>query len=142
MKYCFQSHGCTVKETDFDLISAVHTLLTKISSSWTWQHLLGHQDDDATTVLDWWAQLNVIADFYAQPFNRSTSHLGNFERPIVGEVCPLFRENGSKVTSASQETVSFEISKKNLEDYWVEKDRISREHIPAVDLQCLAKSMK
>ena len=69
LKSCFQSCGCTVKESDFDLISAVHTLLTETSSSWTWRHVRGHQDVDTTTTLDWWAQLSVLADFYAQRFN-------------------------------------------------------------------------
>ena len=41
LKSCFQSRGCTLKERDFDLISAVHTLLTETSSSWTWRHVLG-----------------------------------------------------------------------------------------------------
>jgi hypothetical protein len=59
----------------FDLLSALRTTIEKSPLKWTTRHIEGHQDNDATATLDFWAQKNIQMDNFAKVFWMQHSHL-------------------------------------------------------------------
>jgi hypothetical protein len=55
-------------DSHFDLLSALRKMIAASPLIWTTRHIEGHQDDNATAELDFWAIQNIQMDNLAKVF--------------------------------------------------------------------------
>jgi hypothetical protein len=58
----------------FDMLSSLRSMIASSPLTWTTRHVAGHQDDDPTKTLDWWALQNIQMDNLAKVFWMQHSH--------------------------------------------------------------------
>jgi hypothetical protein len=61
-------YDADINGADYDMISSIQMAIQQSPVCWSYQHVKGHQDDDGTRRLDWWARLNVEIDDLAKAF--------------------------------------------------------------------------
>jgi hypothetical protein len=69
----------------FDMLSALQTMIADSPVSWTTHHVDGHQDNDVTATLDWWAVPNIQMDNLTKVFWMNHSHSASVSYPISDE---------------------------------------------------------
>jgi hypothetical protein len=77
----------TLEPTDphFNMLSALCYMITASPLRWTQHHIEGHQDDDATATLDFWALQNIKMDNLPNIFWIEHSATAPVLYPIAGE---------------------------------------------------------
>jgi hypothetical protein len=56
------------------MLSSLRSMIASSPITWTTRHVAGHQDDDPTHPLDWWALQNIQMDNLAKVFWMQHSH--------------------------------------------------------------------
>ena len=139
----FDYRTSTSNQKDFDFVSGIHSLLTKVQSTVDWQHVKSHQDDVLRIQdLSPMAKRNVKADQFAKAYASECNFEGHHQGKIVGELGRLISPNGSKVTSYAARTVHDMIQMKKLEDHWAHRQRLPTGKWSDVDTSSLSKAMK
>lgn len=131
----------TVKtsKSNYDILSAIHTLLQASPIQWEHKHIKGHQEDDGNMVLDRWALLNIEMDGTAKAvwaFHQDEQP-SNIE--IEGEYWPLYIA-GTKITGNLDEEITNFIHGENILHRWIEKECIPFRCVPTGQLGCVRTS--
>jgi hypothetical protein len=69
----------------FDMLSSLRKKIAASPIKWTTRHIEGHQDNDATAKLDFWAKQNIQMDNLAKVFWMRHSHSSPVFYPISDE---------------------------------------------------------
>lgn len=69
----------------FDLLSALRTKIVASPLAWTTRHIPGHQDNDATVKLDFWAGQNIQMDNLAKISRMQQSSMSTITYPLANE---------------------------------------------------------
>jgi hypothetical protein len=114
-----RSDTLTPNASHFDLITGTRFLVSKIHGSLLWRHIKGHQDNDATLVLDMWAEFNIQMDLAAKQHWKDMYFLDrtNRNQHIFGESGSVSLQGEKIVTKMKEKLMSFLSAKKAL-SYW------------------------
>lgn len=85
----------------FDMLSALRQMIAASPLSWTTRHVNGHQDNDATTQLDFGALKNIEMDNLAKVFWMQHSHFAPVVYPISDEGFQVWLGNQKLSSSPS-----------------------------------------
>ena len=133
-------HAQTVN-SDFDLLSAIHTLLQDSPVKWQHRHVKGHQVEDETSTLDRWAILNNEMDGTA----KAVWAFHQDEQPqnieIEGEYWPLYLSSG-KVTGNIDAEIRDYIHGEDLVQRWITKERIPDDAGRLVNWEACGEAIK
>ena len=64
----FDTRPLEPSDPQFDLLSALRKMISSSPVTWTSRHVPGHQDNDPSVKLDWWATQNIQMDNFAKVF--------------------------------------------------------------------------
>jgi hypothetical protein len=90
----------------FDMLTALRSMISESPLSWTTRHIAGHQDDDATAELDFWARQNIQMDNLAKIFWMQHSHSAYVHYPIASEGFQVWL--GDRKLSSHQSSTFFD----------------------------------
>ena len=115
------------KQKQFDLLSAIRTLIRTTKVSWQPQHVKGHQDDHRRlSQLDWWELRNVECDSAAKAFLRrlvAQHRLIGSNRRFFSEPSSLFI-SGVKQSRLDPDAIMELITLPPLLQYWSRRNRL------------------
>jgi hypothetical protein len=136
------SFEAEIKDTDYDLRSAIRKQLEQSTIQWKGRHVAGHQDDDdGIEELDRWATLNIEMDSLAKIFWNDMCENQAENITIAGEYWPVYIE-GEKIASKLDERIRDHVLGQAQCDRWERKGRLTRESITRVNWQACGKAMK
>jgi hypothetical protein len=124
---------------DYDLVGAIYHLRKISAVSWTYRHVKGHQDDHSSD-LDNWAQLNVQMDSRAKA-HLSVARSSSRHYNVEGEPWQLWIQD-RKVTLDIHTNLYTAIQEKDSLDYWNTKCDAGAAATQEVDWPLLGRSMK
>jgi hypothetical protein len=127
-------------KSDYDILSAIHTLIKASPIQWEHKHVKGHQDD-TDTELDRWAQLNIEMDGTAKAIWALHQDEQPPELEIEGEYWPLYIV-GFKVTGNLDDIVTDHIHGSDLLTRWVAKERIPDDACRLVNWEACGSAIK
>jgi hypothetical protein len=81
----FETWPLEPADPHFDMLSALRKMIASSPISWTTRHVAGHQDNDITAKLDFWAEQNIRMDNLAKIFWMTHSHTAPMFYPISDE---------------------------------------------------------
>ena len=123
------------------MLSAIRKALARSPVTWTWHHVIGHQDDNGIEALDRWATLNIEMDNLAKVYWNDVSEDQAENLSITDEYWPV-RIQGEKISSRLDERIREHILGAAQCEWWERKGRLTRESISRVNWQACEKAMK
>jgi hypothetical protein len=107
------------------MLSALCKMIVESPISWTTRHVDGHQDNNITATLDWWAVQNIQMDNLAEVLWMNHSHSAPVLHPIPDEGFQVWLGN-CKLSSSSSSIFFDHIHGKNIQAW-----HSSHQHFPA-----------
>jgi hypothetical protein len=131
----------SIKQADYDLLSAIRKMLSMSPLKWVSRHVAGHQDD-GTEVLDRWANLNIEMDSLAKVFwndMHDTPPTANL--PITNEYWPVYI-SGNKISSRLDARIREHVLGREQCERWVRKGRLTNASLQQVNWKACEQAMK
>jgi hypothetical protein len=97
----FDTRPLEPADPHIDMLSALHKMIVSSPITWTTRHVAGHQDNDATANLDFWAEENIQMDNLAKVFWMHHSHSASVFYPISEEGFQMWLGNHKLASHAS-----------------------------------------
>ena len=118
LKESFMYDNASVRQNDYDLLSGIHSLRSKLNITIRWSHVKSHQDDHINFEnLSHLSKLNVKADTFAKQFASAQNFQGHHQGSIEGEFCCLLRPDGTKFVSHVANELHDHIHNLQLEEH-------------------------
>jgi hypothetical protein len=125
----------------FDLLSALRKMILSSPIEWTTRHVAGHQDEDPTAKLDWWAEQNVQMDNLAKVFWMQHSHSAPVLYPISDEGFQVWL--GDRKLSSHKPSVFFDhIHGKTILNWHASHHRFPACYARRIDWDVCAAALK
>jgi hypothetical protein len=112
-----QRFEATIKQADYDLLSAIRKMLSMSPIKWTSRHVAGHQDD-GIEVLDRWANLNIEMDSLAKVYWSDMCDQPQMENSPITHEYWLACIRGQKISSWLDERIREHILGGAQCDHW------------------------
>jgi hypothetical protein len=130
-----------VEDADQDLLRATRSLLLTSPLTWSFRHILGHQDTSKSLAsLDRWEKLNVEMDTKAKLHLdvtcRSPRHYA-----ISREAWSVWL-NGKKIVKDLAATIYEVVHSDIAKQYWMKKDSLTEDDVEAVNWDLIQGAMK
>jgi hypothetical protein len=130
-----------IGESNYDLLFAIRTLWANSPLTWTFRHILGHQDDHSSLEnLDRWAKLNIEMDSRAKKHMPIAKHSSRH--------CMIFAEpwslwiQGGKIATELSDTIYDLVHSTEAKNYWTNKDNVGEDVMDRIDWESIATAME
>ena len=128
-------------DPQFDLLSALRTMISDSPLTWKTRHVPGHQDDDPSVKLDWWATKNIEMDNLAKVFWMQHSHSSPIVYPISNEGFQVWLGN-RKLSSHRSSTFFDHIHGKTILNWHASHHRFPACYARRIDWDVCAAALK
>jgi hypothetical protein len=125
----------------FDMLSALCTMIAASPLKWTTRHIEGHQDDDLTKALDFWALQNIQMDNLAKVYWMQHSSTAPVLYPISDEGFQVWL--GDRKLSSNHSSVFFDhIHGKTILAWHASRHRFPACHTRKIDWDACGAALR